>query len=188
MAAPIVTNQAMALTADDIAAFKLADSVTFHHYEGRSFIRAHLDNTSGERIFTAREQRLFQSERDSNDRHREITCDVTMYGYSQNGFESWNLESAPGASAFHYGFAAKYDKPWQTIAGLLRAGDRLRLEWVADNNNDNVRGVGFHCDELRLIVVRTNKRTDASHDTMTFRIVTQVGPDNSARLIRRYGR
>ncbi len=168
------------ITKDDIAAFKAAGSVTFHHYKGTSYIRLHTDKAFSDDtpIYTAREQRLFPQTDVGRDRSRQIDTGHQIYGYKIDA-GVWDDTSDPGCSAF---YMFHFHSPeLRTIADLLRAGDVLTLNWSADNNNDNHSEAGFHCDKLRLTVTRGDK-------VMTFYIASQGGPDNSARMISRYGR
>lgn len=168
------TKTDTALAADDIAALKAADTVTFHHGPENTryvatCIRAHMRGgySDAPRIWTAREQRLFNGVPATNTgRVRTIApADSTARGYDQMG---------SAAVAFHslYPGAA-----WRTVTDLLRKGDELRVEWVADNNNQNHKSVNFHCDQLFLHVIRGDRE-------LTFLIAESVGPHNTARMIR----
>jgi hypothetical protein len=170
------------LSADDITALRMADSITFHHGPPNAryvatCVRAHLSGGFSDepRIWTAREQRLFPSgdTGGGRDRLREVTPErSTVTGYD------WPAGTFPDAQAFH--MMHSITPEWATIASLLRAGDTLRVSWRADNNNENHTGAGFHQDELRLSVHRGAR-------VMNFLITKSVGPDNSARMIRREG-
>lgn len=168
------------LTRDDILALRKSSSVAFHHYDGRGYMRAYVKGHGDPVIYSAADQRLYPLPHVLNERYREINTDTDMYGYTGNGFESWNLDSDPKASAFHL---VHNNRPeHMTIFNLLRTGDLLTLKWVGGNNNDNNKGIGWQRDELRLIVTRGDKKH------MAFFIEAQTGPDNSARMISRYGR
>lgn len=162
------------LDSADIAALRAAYSVTFHTNMGRAFIRAYKRTAPGCDVFTAREQRLFPVADDS-ERFREITVDHTAYGYEPG----WR-----GATdylvAFHMIHTAEYRETWRTVVELIRAGDRVRLDWVADNNSTTLVEHELHADELRLHIARGERK-------MIFHIATSVTPDNSARMIRRHG-
>uniref|UniRef100_A0A6M3L171 Uncharacterized protein n=1 Tax=viral metagenome TaxID=1070528 RepID=A0A6M3L171_9ZZZZ len=66
---------------------------------------------------------------------------------------------------------------WQAIAWSLKVGDEISLRWQPDNNNQHMRGVGFHADECWLAVSRGKHR-------FMFLIDSQVGPHNTARMCR----
>ena len=76
--------------------------------------------------------------------------------------------------------SAQYSEVWRTLASILRKGDRLTLQWVADNNTDNIRKANLHSDHLQLSVQRGETR-------LTFNLITSVCPENSARMILRNG-
>jgi len=169
------------ITKLDIAALRNADSVTFHHFDGRSLIRAHIrwirDSTP---VYTAAQQRMYPSpdQHNGRERSREIATDAKLHGYKADGCDAWHGGDSPKASAFHMEFSMTAEL--RTIAELLHADDILTLEWTANNDNENNKSVGWHRDELRLIVRRGAR-------VMTFLIDVYVGPDNSARMIRQGG-
>ena len=78
---------------------------------------------------------------------------------------------------FYYLGCAEFHEEWQTISHLLKVGDILAVEWMADNNTDVHRKHELHADEVKLEVCRNEKR-------MLFSIGYQVGYDNSARMIK----
>lgn len=74
---------------------------------------------------------------------------------------------------------AKHDEDWNTIARLLRTGDRLAMHWYRDaSTNGYMRDRGLHGDRLYLRVYR-------GANTLTFCIHSQCCEDNTARMIRR---
>lgn len=166
------------LSPQDIAALREADNVTFHVMKGCGFIRCHLDGYRGEpRIFTKREQVLFPDV-DLRDRRREIGVDQSTHGYTDAGLSTWQADKQ--TTAFHMEHGSKYDRPWQTVVSLLRTGDVLRLDFVGSNNNGYLKEAGLHLDSLTLSVTRGKRR-------MEFLLATSVCPDNSARMVKRYG-
>lgn len=183
------------ITSDDIAALKAADSVSFHYYDGRGYMRAAVipfwrvrgsaylrdgGTESGWRVFTAREQRLFPAVSGiGNSRQRDIDVTTSMFGYGEPG-ETWNLGSAPKATAYEYEGTAQYSKTWSTLVSLFRAGDELQLLWLADNNSETIRLADLHTDQLDINVKRGDKE-------MRFHVSTRITPDNSARMIKRNG-
>lgn len=169
------------LTRDDIQALRKATSVAFHHHDGRSYLRVYLRTSGDPAIYTASEQRVYPGTDGgiTGERHRDIDTEGSMSGFTGEGFASWNLETNPKASAFYLTHHMKSEH--ETIFNLLRAGDTLWLTWLGSNNNDNVRGIRWHRDELRLCIARGD-------NTMVFLIQAETGPDNSARMVRRHGR
>jgi hypothetical protein len=176
-----------AISADDVAALRSADSVAFHHYQGDAFIRLYLSGRVGDpRVFTRREQILFPDTDFGvgTERSRLITCDGQGFGYGPDAGTAWRLRDEANAACFALLFGARRDPVWQTTAGVLRPGDRLSLRWVADNNCETIRSHGLHVDQLDLIAVRG---FGSKARTFAFMVAHGVGPDNSARMIRRFG-
>lgn len=174
------------LTRDDIHALKAADGVTFHHSQRHGTrVRLYLRTSAGEpRIWTATEQRLFPMMEDGRaaDRYRDLAVESRMGGYRDGGETSWNGDTHPQAEGYASNLACKFNHDWQTVVGLLRIGDRLVLQWNADNNTETIREHGLHHDELRVEIRRTGRRRP-----MSFLIDSRVCADNSARMIRRNG-
>jgi hypothetical protein len=168
------------LTTEDIAALRSADSIVFQYYKGCGSIRAILRRW-GEPVYTKTQQRLFPNS-DTMDREREICTDTNMFDYGvRDGSQGWNSGSEPNAYGFHMIHSAKFNASWTTIAALLRKGDVITLQWAANNDTDAQHEHGVVTDDLHLVIQRGDKR-------MTFFITSQTGPDNSARLVQRYGR
>jgi hypothetical protein len=175
------------LTADDIAALKLADKVVYSLSTHGSLIRAGIESQRDGNVFTAREQRLFpKAER--SEREREINVLSAAHGYGKHGESRWhwNLEHNPfttAPSCFDMAHNAKYDHNLQTLIHSLRAGETLRMIWTGDNNNDLVREAGLHVDQLDVIVIPA--REGAAR--RSYCVETSVCADNTARMIRRNG-
>lgn len=184
-----INTEIAPLTADDVASLRKADSVTFHYFRGAGVIHTHLRGgyTGSLRIFTARQQRLFpDTDSYSADRKREIAVRSTLFGYADGGETGWRLsdgnDSGPcNPSAFYMIHSGQYNLEWSTIANLIHAGDVLQLVWAADNNTGYARDNGLHFDELVIKIQRNGKIVH------TFRVAYSVTPDNSARMIQRYG-
>jgi hypothetical protein len=171
------------LTRDDLTALRLADAVTFHHHtsaEAGPRISLHLETrmTDEPRIFTATQQRVFPSA-DGRGRQRDIHLESTASGYASDGLPGWNSSDAGHLSCFYMIHTAQFSQSWLTIARLLKVGDRLALQWLADNNTQTLTDAGLHNDQLHLHVHRAG-------DRLVFPIATSVCPDNSARMIRRH--
>lgn len=177
------TRTGEVLTRETIAAFRLADSVSFHHTptDGGE-IRLALDGNGDDRIYTAREQRLFPRTDGPRDRMRSVVVGSRLSGYTSNLGPGWNLDSAPEAVAFEMIHSAQFSPDWLTVAALLKPDDVITLEWTADNNTEIIESVGLHHDELRLTIDRAGKRR-----ALSFQLEARVGRDNSARMIRQYG-
>lgn len=169
------------LTRDDVLALKRCTSVTFNHYSGESYLRATIRVHGEPAIYTAMEQRLFPQvdSLSGDERRRQIDASGEMYGYTANGSTCWDLTTEPKASAFYMDHFVGPDV--RTVFDLLRAGDTLTLKWIGSNNNENTEAIHWHRDELRMVVARGEK-------AMVFLIEAQTGPDNSARMVQRYGR
>jgi len=171
------------LSAEDVAALRLAHSVTFHHYEGRAFIRIYVRPSGHPATLTVREQLLFP-ERDSvvspDERSRVIEVTGSISGYHENG-TMWHVDSGDTrARAFEMVHSAQYASTWTTIASLLSAGESVWLHWIADNHTDLVREHGLHADELQLVATKGKR-------TRTFSVARTITLDNSARMIHRHG-
>jgi hypothetical protein len=158
------------ITRDDIRAMRMADSVHFHTYQGRSWIVAELQNYGLARIYTVTEQRLFSEvQKYGAERSREIPVSTQR------------LEDYSGRTGDYQAFAAWCPKEvWLTIVAALRPGDTLGFHWVASNNSETMRAVGYHHDQLRLSASDPDRRKHRH-----WIIQDQVGPDNSARMVRR---
>lgn len=169
------------LSADDVAALRMASSVTFHHYQGHAFIRAYIRPEGRRETYTQRQQILFPEPTSiPGERHRDVTVSGSISGYGKHG-GGWRVDSDDvTASAFHMITSARFAPTWVTIAALLTAGETVALEWIADNNTENHDSVGFHCDQLQLTATKGKR-------TRVFSVAERVGPDNSARMIRRHG-
>lgn len=166
------------LTRDDIAALKIGDSLSFHHYQGQGSIRVTLRSDSGgePRIFTSAQQRLLPTPNEW-ERKREIAVDSSVSGYDDmTGWRGDN--SSVGFSMSHGGYV--YDDRVRTIVDLLRPADRLHLKFVGDGYSNGVtKPAGIHVDHLTLIVKREGKRD------MHLLMHVSACLDNSARMVKR---
>lgn len=175
------------ITAEDLAALRSADSITFHLFRDTFYIRCHVRGDWGgtPRIWTVKEQHLFPTTDSimSGDRERRIdvagTC--TGYGYGEDGDRQGAWSYSNSTTAFVSLSSAQYDDEWNTIKGLLKVGDVLTLIFRADAHSAPVHhAAGFHGDVCQLAIVRGNRK-------MTFRLDTRTSLDNTARMIRRFG-
>lgn len=185
-----------ALTADDRAALKAADNWTFHlsPYHGSTIhLHARGGFAGSERIWTVREQLIFPDTRGreygSTDRMRVIHVDAAAYGYGGTNSSSggWRWSPGEGIERMPSCFASGPSQDIaHTVAESMRNGDLLTLSWVADNNNQVTENAGLHVDELRLTVAREVKNSSPTQvKKLTYKMITQVSLDNSARMIRR---
>lgn len=158
------------LTRNDIRAMRMADSVHFHTYQGRSWIVVELRNSNDDRIFTVAEQQLFtETGKYSGERSRDIAVDCAR------------LEDYSGRSGDYQAFVSCCPKEvWLTIAAALRPGDMLGFHWVASNNSYGMTRIGYHHDQLRL-GASDPKRKNNRH----WIVRDEFGPDNFARMVQR---
>lgn len=168
------TTDTKALAANDVKALRLADRVCFDHSPTEAGIRA---ISSGPAPF----------------RH-EITLEVPAAGSVRVHGLNLDYDTRYGKTATC--FAMIYPGAvWRTIAGLLRKGDELRLEWVGADNNGYLSGATvtrekpngeytpglgerLYHDRLYLKVWRKGKERYAFH------VTDSITPNNTARMIR----
>lgn len=167
----------MPITAEDIKALKLAEKLTLHSYINRetrerlSWLGITLEKYSFNEtpvVFSKAEQLLFTDLilHDGTWRRRRVTADAVsfqQYGVSHD---------TPVA------YASCSDAHLRTLRSLLRVGDEVRLHFVADNNNDNVRNASLHVDEAWVVVARKGKTV------AELLVDVSVCPDNTARMVR----
>lgn len=165
------------LTSQDVLALRKADSVSFHHHDGRTYMRAGLRTFGTEqRIYTAAEQSVFPLTDVVDDRAREIDCDGIVDTYET---DSVRRRLGAGVSAFAMKHAARHSAVWTTITGLLRGGDSLRLVFTGNQfSNEYSRKADLHVDGLMVVV------TTKSGKKMTFLLDVSVCADNTARMVR----
>lgn len=151
------------ITKDDLRACKMATTVSFHHSKNGSMIRLMKKNE-------------MSSPFNSDEGERKIFCDGAVYCYAEDS-SKMKLDSVTCYEMLH--FTTVENSQWHIVCHLLREGDEISLEWVGDNNNDHIRGVGYSHDELYLRIKRNGK--------LKFRVFLEdsIGPSNSlARMIR----
>lgn len=171
------------ISKDDIAALKIAESVSFYYHEKQGTIVARLEKPFSDvnRIYTAREQRLFP-ETDESWRMRTILVDTSMYGYTDDGSTNWSIANGdhPTATGYASITAPRSALEWHTTVSMLKEGDILTLSWIADNNSETIRQARLHVDRVSLYVKRGDKK-------LQFHLQTAITYDNSARMIKRNG-
>lgn len=108
-----------------------------------------------------------------------VETDSTVVDYSREA--SWtDQEALRGYSAFHSESSGpKYNQDLATLWSRLRPGDALSLRWVRSNDNDNNRRIGWHRDELHLVI------NHKSGTVESYLVDVSVGPDNTARMVRK---
>ncbi len=167
------------LTKDDLIALRTAESICFHFFDKAGKIVARIEAPYGAaRYYTATEQRAFPNV-GQRERTRDIEVDASVSGLDDRDLR-WSLATDPGASAYASISYTSHDDAWQTITALLRAGDALRLVWVASDNTEALREGGMVRDTLSLVVERGDKR-------LTFNLKQYAGPDHSGRMVKRFG-
>lgn len=167
------------ITADDVAALRKAEAVTLHFSVHGSFLRAYLRSHTG--TFSRSEQIIFpQAGITPSERVRTILCTSSASGHTVPGItESWSYQPGSDRTVPACFYTMYDDETRRSIAATLRTGDTLHLSWTADNNNDAVRTASLHVDMVHL---RVNPNTPKARKYL---IGYQVGPDNSARMVRR---
>lgn len=181
----VTIPQAAALSKLDVQALRQADSVSFHYWEETS------PEVRSVSVIRANKEVPEEKRGPFGDREvsRSVYCDVSFARLS---------EERP-TKCFAMIMCAKYRDTWQTVVGLLKAGDALSLRWCPDHGTNGyckaarisgdasapehagVNGavcMSIHVDELYLVVRRGKK-------TLTFLIEVSTCPDNTARMCRR---
>jgi hypothetical protein len=161
------TTEPRTVTRDDIRALGECDRATFHVYEDNSCICLHKEmEKRGPFEPKEREYRIDLRSRVADyddqsepayDRDRVYSCFASVGNY----------RSSPSGVA--------------ALAEFLKPGDLMFLEWVA-TGNDYTKQHGVHMDYLRVIVRREKRGKSRDYE---FHLETSVGPDNTARMIRR---
>ena len=152
------------LTKEDIKAFKIADAVGFTWEGGKS------------RDLTPGVIRLTKRRSGEGWTNAESDYDIKAMGHlTRYKNDEYTLNSDAQCRSFHS--SLKYTPEIQTVIQLMRVGDVIQMKWVAENNTENYRKVGYHCDQLFLVLLRGRARYE-------FMIDYYVGPNNSGRLCR----
>lgn len=93
--------------------------------------------------------------------------------------QDYGKESGTEYTCYYLHMYPLVDSTMMSLVNRIAVGDTLSLEWIANNDNDNYRSVGFHRDELRLVIGHKNGKAER------YLVAVSVGPDNTARMIRR---
>lgn len=147
------------LDRDDLCALRAASDVSFHHLGGRGG------------LIRTRAASVFGEHRVEWERELVVRSAVTDHGAGPPAGCEYRASALILSSGVR----------WATIVAGLHAGDDLTLRWVANNNCDAHRHVGFVADELHLTAARHRSRRDRS-----WLVDYRVGPDNSARMVRHH--
>lgn len=158
------------LTKLDIAALRKADDICFDH----NVRRAGRDSERASFVRAIKRSRATETDPYATDTtHRiEVGSGIHSFadgeGYGEATFTAFHM-------AHNVGMSAALATAW----AMLRAGDRLDLDWVRGNSSGYLEEAGLHRDELRLVVRRGDKSVG------TFLVAVSVCPDNSARMTQR---
>jgi hypothetical protein len=149
------------VSAQDRRALRSADSVVFRLYQGQATVEANL-----------------RGDRTSNgfDQKHTVFAETSVRDYSAEHY-AVGAEGYTGFVMFHSG--VRYNPVLDTLVEAMAPGSMLRLEWTRGNDNENNRQVGWVRDELRMVVI------SAKGKVSTFLVDVQVGPDNTARMVKR---
>lgn len=172
-----------ALTVEDICALRTADSVAWNvgPCEGDSRIRATTctayrraqDFNGKATILTMAEQRAFDTvPGDGYHRTREIPCE----GYLTSYVTRWPTV-CPWKGWVQ---VDRHDSCWQTVARLLKKGDRLTVRLKADNVTGAVSDLGVSVDEAFIEIYRGD---DDRNPALTFHLDTRVSQPHGQRMI-----
>lgn len=171
------TTETHVLTRDDLKALRQADTVSFHHYHGKSCLSA-----------TKRVRKAGPF--DDQERRYEVACASTFSG----------ICDAPGQmQCFAMEYSSAYSIEWRTIVGCLKVGDEVTLHWWADGYRSGYverarvtehsseggspgLGMTLHADALYLKVRRQTRGGKTVR--LGFLVTVSICPDNTARMIR----
>src|SRR6478609_3405914 len=150
-------SEAVPITAADVRALRCADAIVFSTYKGRSVIRAILRAESSSTGF---------------DQERAITVSARITDYAKD-HPYVPADDVSGYAASAMVHTPSMDDVWQTIRARIRPNDSVMLRWIRDNNTGYITEVGYHCDELRLVITKPSGKTE------TYIVDSSICPDNS---------
>ncbi len=176
------TKTEFALTKDQVRALRTADHICFDHCQKRD------EHSSGIRAIKVgpppwREETTLR-----------IPTMSSVFIHSEA--KEIDYDTRHGLYARCFELIYSYNEEWQTIAGLLKAGDEIELRWVGSDDNGYLRrsrvterdntfssslGEPCHHDKLYVHIRRGGKRK------YSFYLADQICPDNSARMIKPSG-
>lgn len=150
-----------ALTTDDVWAIRNSDQVSFHTQPGRSWMVVSLRDFSGDRVFSVREQTVFNTKSGTGERAREIEVPETR------------LEDYSGRTGEYTAFTMWVPaEVWLTIGRGVRAGDVLGFLWISDHS-EMLRDNGMRMDSLRLFARDADRKNGRAWNVRTE--VSKVG-------------
>ena len=179
MAASIANNQGTTRMPDSIdsiaatvvldkmalAALRMANTVSFHHTDGKSTIRASKLLKTELNPFAPREASV------------TVPCNARISDYERGAKQGTEVygEGLESYTAFAW---QSLDDPWQTIASSLKVGDELTLHWLRGGfSTVAMKSADLHCDALYLRIRRGNKR-------LTFLVEFYCGENTNRRMVR----
>lgn len=123
----------------------------------------------------------------------ELTLDCKFHYDSYGRGNGVNCKSA-----FAMIHTPSFTWEWLTVVKLLKAGDSIELDWMADGHsnqytksatgNDSKEGIYYeelHIDNLRLHILRKDSK-DRLQRELTFQLIYGACPNNSARMIQQF--
>lgn len=147
------------LTREKINTLKKAKGgVVFFYRRGRSYINCIMD---------------------SNDRDKdvEMDCDTEINNYG--GWSGTHLgEVIHGSYSITH---PTWDDEWNTILQILRPGDEIKLNWLANNSNQYLTKNGIYQDQLKLVIYRGEGK---SRKKLSFHIGQSQCENNTAKMIK----
>jgi hypothetical protein len=155
------------IDAEDVKALRAADTIVFSLHEKDG-------------VIVSQARAIKRREIGSKWQGEDLTYDIEV-GYSLICYAGSMSERVGRIGrCFSHQNNSKYAGVMHTLTHhTLRAGDKISIKWVADNNNDIVREHGLHHDEIFIIIERKGKK-------MEYQIDSRVSYDNSARDVQLY--
>lgn len=155
----------------DIMAIRQADRISIHHSGGKCKLVC-IKTLEPKGPFDDTEKRYDIS----------ISSDVRAYCLARDNSCGHDVTKSARCSALCYTSSDRSE--WSSIKLLLREGDEIELDWIADGSNQYFREAhkhtGLHIDCLYASIRRRNR--------VICRVILDysITPDNSARMISRY--
>jgi hypothetical protein len=143
-----------------VKALKTAKDIAFIYSQGISKIVAIHDPKKAKKLYNIEDRQID----DYSIRYSEVLEPPKLANYEYDG----EIKDA----RFAIMFPESYDNINKTWLNRLKAGDMLQLHIIRGNNNDYMKKVELHCDELKLNV--NNKDL--------YYVGNSITQDNSARI------
>jgi hypothetical protein len=134
--------ESMTLTSDDVKALKNADEAIVFRYDASNntaTIEASKKLDPGDGYGAQTVTRTIAVTPGSQ----------TVYGSKSDGPHSEMMVSASWVF-----LSPRFGRALRTFLDSLRSGDEVRMQFVANNNNDNLRNAGLTADEVHVEIVR----------------------------------